>query len=200
MNYKYTDKCYNAIAERADIKTAVKQQKREAPHMIYLANCVASKFKDPFTGKEYTKETLGLFVVLFDVASVIALVVFTSVLIDTQEEYAETFDAATIEMADFTMRVRNLPHHKFYENNDEALRAALIAHFEQVVKDEIAYIKENELFARADEFDDIADIGTRGDALRAYDWEVADVCFGSAENKSMELLTEMGNIQLEHTR
>jgi len=181
------------MAKRAVIPADAEARKlRQAPRMTYLANCVASKFKDPFSGREYTKETLGVFVVLFDIASVVALLIFTSVLIDTQEEYAQTFDAATIEMSDYTMRVKNLPHHNKYHNNDEALRAALIAHFEQVVKDEIAYIKENELFARAGEFDDVADVDTSGDALRAYDWEVADVCFGSAEHKSMELLTQMG--------
>lgn len=105
--------------------------------MIIFANCVQEKFKDPFTDKEYSKESLGVFVVFFDMASVLALTLFTFLLMEAQEEYAETFDATTIEMADFTIVVKNLPHHKLYGNNDEALRGALIAHFEKVVKDEI---------------------------------------------------------------
>jgi len=45
-------------------------------------------------------------------------------------------------MTDFTLRVKNLPHHKYYGDNDEALKAVLMAHFEEVIKDELKHIKE----------------------------------------------------------
>ena len=76
-------------------------------------------------------------IVFFDIATVIAIILFTTILTQTQEEYVEMFDESTIEMTDFTLRIKNLPHHAFYNNNDELLRSILTAHFEEIIKDEI---------------------------------------------------------------
>ena len=43
----------------------------------------------------------------------------------------------TIEMTDFTIRVKNLPHHTVYGDKDDILRAMLIAHFEELIRDEV---------------------------------------------------------------
>lgn len=135
---------------------ATRAKDNQSPHMLVMASCVQEKFKDPFTGTEYTKETLGVLVVFFDMASVLCILAFAIILMDTQEEYVETFDESTIEMADFTVRVKNLPHHKLYDNNDEALRGALMAHFSKIVQDEIQYTKDKELFGKDEDFDDVA--------------------------------------------
>lgn len=43
----------------------------------------------------------------------------------------------TIEMIDFTIRVKNLPHHTVYGDKDDVLRALMTAHFEDIIKDEL---------------------------------------------------------------
>jgi hypothetical protein len=44
-------------------------------------------------------------------------------------------------MTDFSIRVKGIPHHKFYSDvdgdDDGILKAILLKHFEQVVKDQI---------------------------------------------------------------
>lgn len=40
-------------------------------------------------------------------------------------------------MTDFTIRVKNLPHHTLYDDKDDVLRAMLTAHFEEIIRDEI---------------------------------------------------------------
>lgn len=58
------------------------------------------------------------------------------------------------------------------------------------------------MFARKGDYDDIdaIDKDPYRSELKAYDWEIADVCFGRGENDAMDLLTEMGGLQLEHAR
>jgi hypothetical protein len=52
------------------------------------------------------------------------------------------YDSATIEMTDFTIRVTGIPHHSKYDQSDETLRAMLTMHFQEIVKDELKFIKE----------------------------------------------------------
>jgi hypothetical protein len=42
--------------------------------------------------EEFEKDSLGLMIVFFDIATVLAIIAFTKVLIGTQEEYADMFD------------------------------------------------------------------------------------------------------------
>lgn len=102
-----------------------------------LASCISPEIKNPFTGTELNKDSLGVFIVFFDIASVIAMILFTKALISNQEDYVSEFDQATIEMTDFTLRVQNIPNHLLYGNKDELLRAMLTVHFEEILKEEI---------------------------------------------------------------
>jgi hypothetical protein len=63
-------------------------------------------------------------------------------------------------MTDFTIRVKNLPHHALYNNNDDLLRAILTAHFEDVIKDEMQQRRKNADLMGEDEddFDDLSAI------------------------------------------
>ena len=49
-------------------------------------------------------------IVFFDIFTVIGLIIFAKVLLNTQQDYAEAFDRESIQMTDFTIRVQNLPH------------------------------------------------------------------------------------------
>lgn len=106
-----------------------------------LAKCASLKVENPFTGSEYSKESLGVFIVFFDICTVIGLIIFMNLLSETQEDYVEIFDQATVQITDFTVRVKNMPHHKCYGDDDDVLRAAIITHFEELIKDEITLIK-----------------------------------------------------------
>ena len=68
--------------------------------------------ESPLTGVENTKKELGVFVVT--IITVVAIMLFSRVLTTAQQAYVEVFDGATVDMADFTIRVMNLPHHKYY--------------------------------------------------------------------------------------
>jgi len=136
-----------------------------------------------------------MFVAGFDILSVLSVILFTWILIETQEDFVDRFNNQTIQMTDFTIRVKNLPHHKYYGDNDEALKAVLMAHFSEVIKDELKLMKERKEFIDADgdgvnDIDDFTNINesARG-TLKALDWEVADITFGKSELKTMELLT-----------
>jgi len=124
-----------------------------------------------------------------------SVILFTWILIETQEDYVDRFNDQTIQMTDFTIRVKNLPHHKFYGDNDEALKAVLMTHFSEVIKDELKHIKEMNEFVDADGdgINDNEDFSKIGDSargtLKALDWEVADINFGKSELKTMELLS-----------
>lgn len=109
-------------------------------------------------------------------------------------------------MTDFTIRVKNLPHHKYYGDSDEVLKAILMIHFQEVIKDELKLMQERKAFIDRDgdgvnDMEDFTKIGesARG-TLKALDWEVADITFGKSETKTMEFLTQMSTIQQEHTR
>jgi len=104
-----------------------------------VAECISNNVTNPFTGKVYTKEQLGGFIVGFDIATIIFLILFTWILKKTQKEYIDKFNRDTIQMTDFSIRVKGIPHHKFYSDkdgdDDGTLKAVLLKHFEQVVID-----------------------------------------------------------------
>lgn len=98
LGYTIKDTCYEKLRAESVLQ-------KENPQMIALATCVSPDIKNPFTGNEWNKDSLGVFVVFFDVGSVIAMILFTKALISTQEDYVKEFDKATIQMTDFTLRV-----------------------------------------------------------------------------------------------
>ena len=91
-------------------------------------------------------------------------------------------------MNDFAIRVKKIPHQSKYDDNDEVLRAHLIQHFEQIVRDEyirarvdrayedeLRLVTEEEIDQQvAKQFEKETDITK----LNPRPWEVADVCFG----------------------
>ena len=108
-------------------------------------------------------------------------------------------------MTDYTIRLKNIPHHKFYEDHDDVLRSYLTAHFQQVIKDEIEYVRSHNEWRDADDdgvndYDDIRDIKADGDILQPLDYEIADICFGHSNIKEMQILSDMADLQNEYSR
>ena len=105
-----------------------------------VAECISNNVTNPFTNKIYTKEQLGRFIVGFDIVTIIFLIMFTRILKKTQKEYIDKFNRKTIQMRDFSIRVKGIPHHNFYSDSggdrkryDSTIKAVLQMHFEQVV-------------------------------------------------------------------
>lgn len=52
--------------------------------MMALASCISMKIKNPFNGSEYSKDQLGVFVVFFDIFTVLAILIFSKTLMSAQ--------------------------------------------------------------------------------------------------------------------
>ena len=92
--------------------------------------------KVPGTSKTFLKQDLGWIVVFVDLFVIITFLSFVNILEKSQKTYVKSFKDDTIEMTDFTIRVKPMPHDAKYGDNDESLRAFLMAHFESIIKDE----------------------------------------------------------------
>lgn len=172
---------------------------------MVLATCISPKIQNPFNEEEdFDKEQLGLLVVFIDILTVVCIFLFAEALNNTQEEYAAIFHSQTIEMTDFTIRVKNLPHHTLYGDKDDVLRAVLTAHFQEIVKDEIKLIQqqEKEDDGPNGDFSNLAavDVSKDSNEVNPQDYEVTDINFGKADMKDMELMTKMSTMQNEYTR
>ena len=102
------------------------QNNEQNPQIIALATCISPKISNPFTGTEFDKDQLGVMIVFFDIFTIIGLIMFAKVLLNTQEDFVEAFDLASIQMTDFTIRVQNLPHHVHYKGRDAILESILM--------------------------------------------------------------------------
>ena len=83
----------------------------------------------PYTGYKVAKDDFGLFIVLIDFVVVISVAVFAHVLSQRQMDYVEEFRRRTIQMSDFSLRVKNLPNDEEYGGEDRILKAHLWGHF-----------------------------------------------------------------------
>lgn len=84
------------------------------------------------------KESLGMLVSFIDFLVVISLMVFIKCLKKSQKIYLAKFKSQTIELDDFTIEMQNLPFDYEYGYDDDALKACLCEHFEQLIKREHA--------------------------------------------------------------
>ena len=80
---------------------------------------------------------MALTIVFLDMIVVICFLIFIWIMEDSQEAYASQFKDESIEMNDFSIRVKGMPHDYQYDCEDSILRAHLINHFESVIKDQI---------------------------------------------------------------
>ena len=97
-----------------------------------MATCESGTIS--FGGYDYTREDLAIFVVLFDIASCVMIMIFGWALNRAQHIYVKKFMMSTIEMNDFTVRVKNLPLPSRYEAKDIMLKVLLYEHFSRLIK------------------------------------------------------------------
>lgn len=114
---------------------------------MVLAVCDMLEINDPFTGSSINKSDLGLTIVFVDIFVIIFVLAFTWTLEIGQENFVNIYDEGTIEMSDFSLRVKKMPEEKDFfpegegigddpvkkakskKMRDEALRALLYNHF-----------------------------------------------------------------------
>lgn len=98
-------------------------------------------------------------------------------------------------MIDFTIRVKNLPHHTLYDDKDDVLRAMLTAHFEELIKDEMKLLENEDKDKDEDDLDftnlNAIDPNKANKDVDPQLYEVADINFGKADMSDMELISKM---------
>ena len=116
--------------------------------MLAFANCDDPNIFNPFSDTPLAKESLGMIIVVFDIITILILIIFTWGLEKGQKLYFDSFNINTVEMQDFAILVKNFPDERLYgdgnwENRDEVLRALLAKHFEEVIKRQIVIHTKN---------------------------------------------------------
>lgn len=113
-----------------------------------------------------------------------SFLVFTWWIEYSQGVYAKSYKDHAIEMSDFTIRVKNIPHHDQYGKDDEILRGHLMEHFQKIIQDQVRknagqeglYLEDQELL------------------------EVADVCFGKSDMDEVDYLSKLTNYRNEYKK
>jgi hypothetical protein len=148
------------------------------PEPVFMIQvvCNSDVIPNPFGKGEFQKKDLSAIIILIDFIVIFSLIIFAYILNSAQLAYVAKFQDDTLEMTDFTIRVKNLPHDAKYLGEDMSLKAFLMAHFESVIKNQIN--KENK--KAGDEpvdFDDIS-IDKLRDTSRRSISDIADINFG----------------------
>lgn len=84
------------------------------PEMLVLAVCEMLEITDPFSGEKLQKSEFGMIIVIVDVFVVIFILLFTWTLEIGQENFVKIYDKGTIEMSDFSLRVKKMPDESLY--------------------------------------------------------------------------------------
>ena len=84
------------------------------PEIMMMAVCEMLEINDPFSDSTINKSDLGLIVVLVDVLVIIFVLAFTWTLEIGQENFVRIFDKGTIEMQDFSLKIKKMPDEKIY--------------------------------------------------------------------------------------
>ena len=136
-----------------------------------------------------TKEGLGFLISFIDFLTIISLILFIKCLKKSQKYYLEKFKAQTIELDDFTIEMKNLPFDYEYGYDEDALKACLYSHFEDLIKRE-KEIKNQEdgAIIRSQK---IVEEGKPDPLIH----EIIDINFGKKENDAENLLEEMFQIK-----
>ena len=141
-----------------------------------------------------------MIIVVVDIFVILALIIFTWALEIGQENYVKMFLDHTIEMTDFTIRIKHLPEESQYcdcdspEHRDDILKALLTNHFQSLLKD---YLHEQDL-AVLHEFDESSRYHTK--VTKPYLWDIADICFGKGQLKEISYLKDLNKLRKESTK
>ena len=131
-NWEISQSCVDELKDRftqSDGTVSEINRKPFEPRVFVVAECVSDTIYDPFTDTEIPKSELSYIVVLIDFLSVLIVLIYTWWLESSQRAYVQVYKQNAIEMEDFALRIKGIPHQTKYGNNDEVLRAVLITHF-----------------------------------------------------------------------
>ena len=71
---------------------------------------------------------------MIDILAMIMIIAFIFILDSRQNEFIKQYNKQTIEMSDYTIRVKGLPADSEYGDKPDILRAQLWTHFERILK------------------------------------------------------------------
>lgn len=135
------------------------------PIIFGRAMCYSEEIAVPFTKYKFKKENFGLFVVLIDFLVIICIILFIWIISMRQREFVDAFKDDTIQIDDYTIKVKNLPKDVDFDYDELILKAKLHDHFTKML-----YLKDNsDKLDVPDEFDPAA-----GNPK----YQIADICFG----------------------
>lgn len=108
------------------------------PEPVFLAQavCISDQITIPYTSYTLAKSSFGLFVVVIDFAVILTIIIFIYIVEARQQDFIKAFKSNTIQMNDFTIRVKNLPRDEIYGGKEEILRAMLWDHFTKLLLEE----------------------------------------------------------------
>ena len=90
------------------------------PQIMIMAVCEMLEINDPFSDSTINKADFGLIIVFVDVFVIIFVLAFTWTLEIGQENFVQIFDDGTIEMQDFSLRIKKMPEESVYKVAEEA--------------------------------------------------------------------------------
>lgn len=93
------------------------------PIVIARASCKSSLVKIPFSEEMVSKDQLGSMVVLIDIVAVISMLLFVCILDMRQEEFINAFKESTIQMDDYSLKIKNFPNDEEFLNEEYLLKA-----------------------------------------------------------------------------
>merc|ERR1712166_1558967 len=151
---------------------------------------------NPFSGEPLQKAEMADVIVWIDMVVVVSFLIFIWIMEDSQEAYAHQFKEESIEMNDFSIRVKGMPLDHQYGNDENNLRAFLTHHLEGVIQDEMA-AKGKKHSGCNDDNADFDNIGADGPALKSFDWEVADINFGKTNMGYVDYLKKLADLRVK---
>jgi len=89
------------------------------PQIMIMAVCEMLEINDPFSDSTINKADFGLIIVFVDVFVIIFVLAFTWTLEIGQENFVQIFDDGTIEMQDFSLRIKKMPEESVYKVAEE---------------------------------------------------------------------------------
>lgn len=123
-DWQYTSDLMEEIQRRVQASSVIVQKdsngnfmadnKVPEPEIMMMAVCEMLEINDPFSDSTINKSDLGLIVVLVDVLVIIFVLAFTWTLEIGQENFVRIFDKGTIEMQDFSLKIKKMPDEKIY--------------------------------------------------------------------------------------
>lgn len=109
--YTLEDECSNKLNNRIDRSNFGQNSDSSVPepNVVMVVECMAPTMTNPFTDTEMTKNEMGIIVVIIDMAIIVLFLIFISIVETSQKNFVKKFKDQTIEMTDFSIRVKNLP-------------------------------------------------------------------------------------------